>query len=1285
MGAAAAETPTAINPIAKDLKNWCIGVVNPYFVPRLLSRKTILGGLVVAAVVLAVGIAILLLPAVQKRLLRHALASAGATQIELGYFHVTPFGLRTEGIAFSRGPLQVRTGKVQATVRPGGLFHGRLELTRVSADTLSVSWDLDAPAIIEDGNRGRRPPAPDNYSGIFRKISGPLPLSIEELDLAGRVTIRRGAATFAEAAWTMHGPKLEGTAAIGEELKAKFSAIISPPDRSVQSHVELFGGPSFGMGLPSVQPLLAAWGPISAVMDAEFRVAGDAGVVTRATAGVNVGTTGARAALALAGPWTVGAPLPTPLATLRLEHLPIGWVNPWLATTGLHFEPAELSAAWKVQLSGETVSFTPAEPLTVSGLRLSGPKLPDMGAWRLEASPQIEISRTRAHLTLAAFRLGDATGRRLDLTGDAAADWSGARTVAVNALEVLARAQAAGPPILSLKLLQPLNVDLANPRAAFERAAPGDWLKIAARDAPLDWISRWLPRRTLTGRLAEGESVLSAVAGQGFILATPTPWRMTEVRFDEGGREFFHGALQFSPTGAYGPANQWIRLDQISADDVRGYRVKGRVGAGLRSSDSRMGGGISLEAELPHIPGLGPGSSPLHASLSALAHAFPGGKSEVSRLALTLTGSQGAKLFAVTADRPILIQRTEDSEWLVSSPQPLRFITGELPLSWLNPLLAPKKFALGGVIPATELQLLFFPRRIELDSKAPLAVAHFHLEREGRVVIDRALLRFGLAIKLGIEHHLLPVFRFTSTANFQLRDGVIAAEGSRIAQFEGQVGVSATERSGALNDLSGSLRLDLGALGRMPSLAHARLPAKGIMTLAVKKMPDKAHTVQFDGRIDQVVGRNGVAAPALVLAGRARSDLGQRVGGFMVQATLLTTPRPSDLRFGMKVDYQQLAIFDLSSKLEGAYVDLDGVQQFANAFAPAAPVAARSAPAVPVAAVAAKPGHAAAAKAMLAKAGVSVGSADDPPWGPVRGHFILAIKTIALKPYTLENIGGRLDLAADSITLSGLSGEIFDGKCAADVSAKFQVGGATGLEGFDAHFRLIQVDAGHAVRMKFTNPAAGVDGRLDLDVTISSRAQRWEDLMTNASGKFTLTGHGGKVRLLVPNGDTAATALIAGGTLTFSSELRALGRLIRFLANVPITQLEASGILAADGRLQVKEMRLESPQLRLVATGGVADAKSRDLMGQPMAVQATLAARGDLAVILNGMDLVGPAGPDGYRQMHQPFVISGNVGQPDLKALYDLFAKAVDGSHGTWGILMRKIQAAVAKRRAVGS
>jgi len=302
----------------------------------------------------------------------------------------------------------------------------------------------------------------------------------------------------------------------------------------------------------------------------------------------------------------------------------------------------------------------------------------------------------------------------------------------------------------------------------------------------------------------------------------------------------------------------------------------------------------------------------------------------------------------------------------------------------------------------------------------------------------------------------------------------------------------------------------------------------------------------------------------------------------------------------------------------------------------------------------------------------------------MRGHFTLGIKSLRIAPYQIDQLQGRLDLTDDTLALSNCSGEFFGGRWSAESRTVIRPNDPADPAEMSAHFRVERLDAGEAVRLHFPSPAAGFDGRLNLDVTVSSRAGRWEDLLSRASGSFDLTARNGRVRLVLPRQGMISSALLLGGTLTFSKELRALGRLLPQLADMPVSQLETSGQLDADGRLELDRVELLTPQLRLVGSGAIPDAKVRDLMGQPFEVQASLAAKGDLAVILGGMNLLGAAQQDGFRKMTQAFKVGGNVGQPDFQPFYDLLARAVDASSGTWGMLMRKVQAMAAPRAPAG-
>jgi hypothetical protein len=161
-----------------------------------------------------------------------------------------------------------------------------------------------------------------------------------------------------------------------------------------------------------------------------------------------------------------------------------------------------------------------------------------------------------------------------------------------------------------------------------------------------------------------------------------------------------------------------------------------------------------------------------------------------------------------------------------------------------------------------------------------------------------------------------------------------------------------------------------------------------------------------------------------------------------------------------------------------------------------------------------------------------------------------------------------------------------------------------------------------------------------------------------------------------------ATAVVFGGTVLLSPELRALGRLLRQFSEMPLDQLRISGQRAADGTVSLDEFRFNSPQARLLGRGRIPAVEGEPLMNRPLELSLELAAKDEVAVILGGMSLLEKKPrTDGYRPLKEKFVLGGKAGQPDTRPLYDLLAKAVSGSKGTWGFLMRKMQAQVEKKK----
>ncbi|MEO6995275.1 MAG: hypothetical protein ABI273_16835, partial [Lacunisphaera sp.] len=281
-------------------------------------------------------------------------------------------------------------------------------------------------------------------------------------------------------------------------------------------------------------------------------------------------------------------------------------------------------------------------------------------------------------------------------------------------------------------------------------------------------------------------------------------------------------------------------------------------------------------------------------------------------------------------------------------------------------------------------------------------------------------------------------------------------------------------------------------------------------------------------------------------------------------------------------------------------------------------------------------------------------------------------------PYRIDRVRGRLDASRSKLNLHDLSGEMFAGRWGGAIAIEHPANNTTGEHTLGGEFHIEQFESARVVQTVFPHQLATIDARIDVHATVASHGNSFVALVDQSTAAFSVDGANGIMRLTVPKADLVSTAAVFGGTVLLSPELRALGRLLKKFAEMPVEQLTISGRRAAGGEVTLDEFRFDSPQARLSGHGRILADGNEPLMNHPLELSLSLQAKDELAVILGGMSLLDKKPqPDGFRMMRDPFLIGGRAGAPDTTPLYDLFAKGVSGSKGTWGFLMRKLEAKV--------
>ena len=1097
--------------------------------------------------------------------------------------------------------------------------------------------------------------------------------------------------TVAAALWPNPPPRaaLDGKLTLGLDLKTHALDAALTGDLSARDFKNL-------------RPELAAVDALAGKLDAALSVRAGRATLDRATFTLRGEASPFALSLALGAPMSF-PPTPGATARLTLADLPAAWANPALGTAA-QITTGNLFGEWSLALDpDQTVRLDATRPTTLGPVALTGPLLPGMPPFTLQFSPRLTASAARLTFACDDLAITSPQGDRVTLTVSAAhevktdetrfagtltgelptllasaehalpfalgARWDVTSTPQgqrVTALEFTARRPGIPDPAVSLALQHPVDFG-SDDELARQRGL--DLLKLNIRDLPLAWISRWLPNRQLTGTWAAGESVLRrAETGRGFVFTTSTPWTWTNLGFAAGGQALFRGRARFAPEFTLGEERSTVRVHRLELADDADNRISGEATFAWREREKKFATTLALDGDFPALPGSRDTFGPLTARLRAEAHSLEEKISQVDTFRLEVTRAEGP-LFTLASPQPFRFAAKPNGEFVVTAPAPLTVDTARIPLVWLRPWL-PADATLAGMLEPTRLLLLAEPQHFRLRATQPVSITDFSYARHGLPGVQQANGKFFPGVDFRLEHQFQPTFQLGYGGRLYANEGTLDVAGARAIDFEGALGFIGNDQRLLPDQLDLAARIDFSALHRVPLLAENGMPAAGELVLRANGNL-REDPPEFWARLSGVPSADRRRTlPTLEISARGRVEIAadtiaQSVH-FDVATRLATTPTPSEASFQLDVALAQKAL-PVTSVLRSKFFDVGELMALADAFSPPRPPpSAAPAPAVAETVVLAPPDPALP---------LNHGPLGVPFWGGLRGSFALELAAVQFHPYRIDGVRGRLALTDRSLTLDDLAGEIFAGRWSGGLRVGYDPAAKTDDHTLAGEFKIEQFDTARAIRTAFPNDFGSLETRLDLSASVAGAGNRWWQLLDRTSGEFSLDAQGGTARLTHPQLGTASTLLALAGTLSFSSELRALGRLVRKLGEMPVERLRVSGARDTSGSLVLREFRLDSPQVRLLGRGRVPAVEGVPLVARKLDLTVELTAKDEMAVILGNMKLLEKRPrPDGFLPMKQPFAIGGEVGQPDPSPLYDMLARAVDGSSGTWSLIMRKVQ-----------
>ncbi|MEO7699923.1 MAG: hypothetical protein ABIZ04_11910 [Opitutus sp.] len=983
------------------------------------------------------------------------------------------------------------------------------------------------------------------------------------------------------------------------------------------------------------------------------------------------------------------------IGTVTIDHASFAFVNPLLKVSGLELSAGEFDAEWSVEVKpDQIVHIAATRPVRFAPVTVTGPKAPPIPPISFAMNPVLDISPKGAELTITDVLASTTAGDRIALDVSAksvfadrdvrlsgrmrsalpslfatfdeplpfelTARWDFRQTGTIfhaERLEFAAlRNDDAASPSFSLQLLRPLAIDLAAPIAP-ETASGTEWARLTFSQFPIGWISRWLGNLKLSGNVAAGESVVRSAPNGRWIASADTPWQLADASVAKGSNSWIKGRMQVSPHFEVDRNRVFFDLAGLEAVAQDGSRVSGHISADARLAEERVSTTVALDADLPALPSSAGTFGAVHTHLRVEAHNESRSIAVVDAFEFRVRNPE-RELVAATSPGPFILGFSDAGSLQIITPRPLTLSVGELPLAWFSSRVP--NLQLDGVMAPLDLTLEAQSTKISLRALQPLVLSRVNARYGGHDEVRDGHLSLIPGLDLTLICVNQPTFQiaysgtaYTSQGELRLGSG-IAMDVDMAVSFVGD------HKAVLPSGIEFVSRVDLGVLRGLPVFATTRWPSSGtVVTRLNGDLLGKA-PLEWWSRIEGI--------PSITSA-RVLSPIEITARGKLVQHQTLDTSvtlrlvasEPSDLSFHATLDLVG-GNLQIASGLHSTFLDLEDVLTYVDALG-SPPKPARATPRL--------------LPAASAKPTIQAGA---PFWSTLRGHFELDLAQIKKKSYRINGVRGLLDVGDRDLVLRGLEGEMFSGRWGGNVRVAYQPENEVEDHALTAEFNIAQFDSSTVIQTVFETEKAAVNARIDLTSKLHSEGNSLVKLIEQAAGDFTIESRNGVIRLAVPKQDVAATAVVFGGAVLLSPEIRALGRLLKKFAEMPVDHLRISGSGTAAGEMTLSQFQFDSPQVRMFATGSVHAADGEPLMNRPLSLSIDLAAKDEMAVILGGMSLIDTKPrADGFHPLKEQFKLGGKVGRPDTQPLYDLLARAVTGSKGTWGLLMRSLESRVKK------
>lgn len=766
-------------------------------------------------------------------------------------------------------------------------------------------------------------------------------------------------------------------------------------------------------------------------------------------------------------------------------------------------------------------------------------------------------------------------------------------------------------------------------------AGSGEVLRVVLDGLPLAWVRPFVTAADVSGGTITGEFALVSEEGRATARAI-RPLAVDVFNVVVAGRSVLFNAAVVADFDASAVGAQWqLAMRNFSLQAPSGDRVRA---AGLLSYDSgpvpALRAKAGYETELPHLadallPGLG--AVRTRGSVDAVLR---GTELELQQWSEQVNDTAGASLLGVQTLQPLAVDLAtrRPRPPVAGQPDALRIAIDRAPLAALLLGRRPPQ-PLAGRIEGAEFIVGLRDDVLLLRTTRPGRALGFTFGPAAAPWLQ------DLSVEFAPSAEWSPARASARTGDIRLR----SAAGDDLGALNGELSFQqGTEARATL-----AFQLNLPGLATQPALARIAAVAQGRASGEVRGVlaADGGGRVEARATLNGLVARQGGAAlPVANLSLQAAFTPDRRVtieapllldrAGERSDATLRAALVADGTGFSgdARITAEKIALEDL--------LTVFGV--FAGPLALAAPAPA-PAPALPA----------------------DVTADPRPAWTGFTGALALDVKSVARgTDWAMSNLLAELAVTATEVSLKELRADF-------GAESRLRAKGALAYTGeprpyrLSADFTLTEFDAGKLFRVLDTARAPTVEGLFSTRGRLEATGLTLDDTLSHWRGQAELTSRQGVFRGLKRSTDrlsTASKAVELGaalGSLLGSERVRETAE--KLAGNAYLVDQLAAALgefkydqlfvrLARDQSLDVdiEELRLLAPELRLAGKGVVTHDPAKGILERPLRFSTTLAARGPVEEILGKLRVLDVAKDDlGYSRMRDSIFVGGTLARPD--------------------------------------